>query len=304
MRLLHVPRQEMEEQVRMGTLAIPGGAAKLRARMLRGQPRANNNGLAFLPPGALQLVPASALPAGAGGARPAQMQQMQQMRAVQNAGQQYLIAGPAQGSSTGQYTIQAIPQSSTGTFTVQQGGTTYTVQGLPAGTTYQLQAPASFSMANNSAYAMPGNMQMGMQVATASPMEARSWCVPLPTQLRACVTAYDCTTTVPPIARSAEKGMMHQQARLCVHLACSFYPASAAPVCMMAFTPPAHGVGIMCASLRQMTARHCDHQLALHACIMAAGKATVAMGRASRGRRVALPTRRTPRWRSQRSSRA
>jgi hypothetical protein len=31
-RLLHVPRQEMEEQVRMGTLAVPGAAAKYRQR--------------------------------------------------------------------------------------------------------------------------------------------------------------------------------------------------------------------------------------------------------------------------------
>lgn len=35
-RLLHVPRQEMEEQVSMGTLAIPGQAAKLRQRMMGG----------------------------------------------------------------------------------------------------------------------------------------------------------------------------------------------------------------------------------------------------------------------------
>lgn len=34
-RLLHVPKQEMEEQVRLGTLAIPGAAAKMRQRLLR-----------------------------------------------------------------------------------------------------------------------------------------------------------------------------------------------------------------------------------------------------------------------------
>lgn len=35
-RLLHVPKQEMEEQVRLGTLAIPGAQAKMRPRMIRG----------------------------------------------------------------------------------------------------------------------------------------------------------------------------------------------------------------------------------------------------------------------------
>lgn len=36
-RLLHVPKQEMEEQVRLGTLAIPGAQAKMRQKMLRSQ---------------------------------------------------------------------------------------------------------------------------------------------------------------------------------------------------------------------------------------------------------------------------
>lgn len=35
-RLLHVPKQEMEEQVRLGTLAIPGAQAKMRQKMMRG----------------------------------------------------------------------------------------------------------------------------------------------------------------------------------------------------------------------------------------------------------------------------
>jgi heterogeneous nuclear ribonucleoprotein F/H len=34
-KLLLVPRQEMEEQVRMGTIAIPGGAARARAGLLK-----------------------------------------------------------------------------------------------------------------------------------------------------------------------------------------------------------------------------------------------------------------------------
>jgi hypothetical protein len=34
-RLLHVPKQEMEEQVRLGTLAIPGAQAKMRQKILR-----------------------------------------------------------------------------------------------------------------------------------------------------------------------------------------------------------------------------------------------------------------------------
>lgn len=36
-RLLHVPRAEMEEQVRLGTLAVPGAAARMRSRMARAQ---------------------------------------------------------------------------------------------------------------------------------------------------------------------------------------------------------------------------------------------------------------------------
>jgi len=52
-RLLHVPKSEMEEQVRLGTLAIPGNAAKLRSRLMRQQQR---NNLAYLA-GPLQLVP-------------------------------------------------------------------------------------------------------------------------------------------------------------------------------------------------------------------------------------------------------
>lgn len=65
-RLLHVPKSEMEEQVRLGTLAIPGAAAKLRSRMMRAQQR---NNLAYLqnPGGPLQLVPTAVLP---GGGRP------------------------------------------------------------------------------------------------------------------------------------------------------------------------------------------------------------------------------------------
>lgn len=51
-RLLHVPKQEMEEQVRMGTLAIPGAAAKLRQRLMRAQ-RAS---LAYAA-GPMQLMP-------------------------------------------------------------------------------------------------------------------------------------------------------------------------------------------------------------------------------------------------------
>lgn len=43
----------MEEQVRLGTLAIPGTAAKLRSRLMRAQQR---NSLAYLS-GPLQLVP-------------------------------------------------------------------------------------------------------------------------------------------------------------------------------------------------------------------------------------------------------
>ncbi len=43
----------MEEQVRLGTLAIPGNAAKLRSRLMRQQQR---NRLAYMA-GPLQLVP-------------------------------------------------------------------------------------------------------------------------------------------------------------------------------------------------------------------------------------------------------
>ncbi|EFJ47748.1 hypothetical protein VOLCADRAFT_117772 [Volvox carteri f. nagariensis] len=56
-RLLHVPRAEMEEQVRLGTLAIPGAAAKLRSRMMRSQQR---NSAVYMATGPLQLVPTTA----------------------------------------------------------------------------------------------------------------------------------------------------------------------------------------------------------------------------------------------------
>jgi heterogeneous nuclear ribonucleoprotein F/H len=57
-RLLHVPRQEMEEQVRHGTLAVPGAAAKFRSRMMR-QPR----NPAYMP-GQLMMPPMPPLPGG------------------------------------------------------------------------------------------------------------------------------------------------------------------------------------------------------------------------------------------------
>ncbi|KAG2452074.1 hypothetical protein HYH02_003110 [Chlamydomonas schloesseri] len=57
-RLLHVPRAEMEEQVRLGTLAIPGAAAKIRSRMMRSQQR--NMGYMA---GPVQLMP-SMMPSG------------------------------------------------------------------------------------------------------------------------------------------------------------------------------------------------------------------------------------------------
>ncbi|KXZ50577.1 hypothetical protein GPECTOR_16g752 [Gonium pectorale] len=59
-RLLHVPRAEMEEQVRLGTLAIPGAAAKLRSRMIRSQQR---NNAVYMAAGPMQLMP-SVLPGG------------------------------------------------------------------------------------------------------------------------------------------------------------------------------------------------------------------------------------------------
>ncbi|KAG2488109.1 hypothetical protein HYH03_013258 [Edaphochlamys debaryana] len=58
-RLLHVPRAEMEEQVRLGTLAIPGAAAKLRSRMMRSQQR---NNMPYMG-GPVQLMP-TVMPGG------------------------------------------------------------------------------------------------------------------------------------------------------------------------------------------------------------------------------------------------
>ncbi|KAG1672723.1 hypothetical protein FOA52_005201 [Chlamydomonas sp. UWO 241] len=52
-RLLHVPVTEMEEQVRLGTLAVPGNAAKLRNRMAQQQQRTRRG----LPSQPMQLVP-------------------------------------------------------------------------------------------------------------------------------------------------------------------------------------------------------------------------------------------------------
>lgn len=52
-RLLHVPRTEMEDQVRLGTLAVPGAAARMRSRVVRGPPQQ-----ALQPPGrGLMYVP-------------------------------------------------------------------------------------------------------------------------------------------------------------------------------------------------------------------------------------------------------
>ncbi|GLC42385.1 hypothetical protein PLESTB_000652500 [Pleodorina starrii] len=59
-RLLHVPRAEMEEQVRLGTLAIPGAAAKLRSRMIRSQQR---NNAVYMATGPVQLMP-TVMPGG------------------------------------------------------------------------------------------------------------------------------------------------------------------------------------------------------------------------------------------------
>lgn len=56
-RLLHVPKSEMEEQVRLGTLAIPGAAAKLRSRLMRQQ----RNNLTYLA-GPQLLVPTAVVP--------------------------------------------------------------------------------------------------------------------------------------------------------------------------------------------------------------------------------------------------
>ena len=52
-RLLHVPRTEMEDQVRLGTLAVPGAAARMRSRVVRGPPLQAlplpGHGLAYVP---------------------------------------------------------------------------------------------------------------------------------------------------------------------------------------------------------------------------------------------------------------
>ncbi|KAF5831077.1 hypothetical protein DUNSADRAFT_13633 [Dunaliella salina] len=76
-RLLHVPKSEMEEQVRLGTLAIPGTAAKLRSRIMRGghqggalpQRSSMMGGGPQGAYGAPPLVPAPGMPPGLGGPR-------------------------------------------------------------------------------------------------------------------------------------------------------------------------------------------------------------------------------------------
>mmetsp|Transcript_28108 Transcript_28108/g.75907 ORF Transcript_28108/g.75907 Transcript_28108/m.75907 type:complete len:391 (+) Transcript_28108:35-1207(+) len=76
-RLLHVPKSEMEEQVRLGTLAIPGTAAKLRSRIMRGghQPGVlpqRNPMMGGGPQGAYgapPLMPGPGMPPGLGGPR-------------------------------------------------------------------------------------------------------------------------------------------------------------------------------------------------------------------------------------------
>lgn len=56
-RLLHVPKQEMIEQVQLGTLAIPGQVAKMRQRALR---QAQPPGMTYAVPGQQLLLPAMA----------------------------------------------------------------------------------------------------------------------------------------------------------------------------------------------------------------------------------------------------
>lgn len=75
-RLLHVPVFEMEEQVRMGTLAIPGNAAKMRARLLRAQRMTHMacpNYPAGMPPsmGVSNAMPSNGQMMGVGGQYPA-----------------------------------------------------------------------------------------------------------------------------------------------------------------------------------------------------------------------------------------
>lgn len=61
-RLLHVPKQEMEEQVRLGTLAIPGAQAKMRQKMMRGPYM--DGGMRGGPYGGADGMPAGMLPGG------------------------------------------------------------------------------------------------------------------------------------------------------------------------------------------------------------------------------------------------
>jgi hypothetical protein len=49
-RLLHVPKQEMEEQVRLGTLAVPGAAAKYRQRRAKPGFEGPGDHMPLLPP--------------------------------------------------------------------------------------------------------------------------------------------------------------------------------------------------------------------------------------------------------------
>ncbi|GAX83059.1 hypothetical protein CEUSTIGMA_g10485.t1 [Chlamydomonas eustigma] len=62
-RLLHVPASEMEEQVRLGTLAVPGNAAKLRARIIRQQQQSR---VLYMerPVAGPHILPSSFLPLG------------------------------------------------------------------------------------------------------------------------------------------------------------------------------------------------------------------------------------------------
>lgn len=164
--------------MRLGTLAIPGAAAKLRSRMIRTQQQQQQqrNNMAFMPAGTVQLVPtATVIQASRGGL-------MQGVSPMHTGAGAYVMQGAAQGAAgTAQYTMQAVPQGAsntagTGSYTLQSGGATYTVQPVGGTATYSVQGSPNFAMQGNAAYGVQGGAPYGMQIASSQvPVEARMW---------------------------------------------------------------------------------------------------------------------------------
>ena len=183
--------RQMEEQSRLGTMAIPGAAAKLRSRMLRAQHQQQQRmtNIAGFLPGALQPIPATMLaapPLGTAGPRRAGPLHMQALGPPSGGGH-FVVQSAVQG---GQYTLQSVGQASGGgaPFTLAQGlqpstGGAYTVQAVQgSGPAYAVQGGTAFAMQGmqgaGPAYAVTGGTPYAVQLSPQAQMQvadARVW---------------------------------------------------------------------------------------------------------------------------------